>query len=74
MPMKYKLDILKSLKDKGYNTTSLRKEHILSEGTIQKFRNGEMVSTDTITTLCNLLHCQPGDILEYVPDEDDINS
>jgi len=32
---------------------------------LQKFRSGEMVHTSNIDTICRLLNCQPGDILEY---------
>lgn len=70
MPMKYKFDILAALREKGYSSTKLRNEKILSESTMQRFRTGEMVSADNIGRLCELLDCQPGDILEYVPDED----
>lgn len=70
MPMRYKFDIIAALREKGYKSTRIKKEKILSESTMQKFRTGEMVSTDNITRLCRLLECQPGDILEYVPDED----
>lgn len=71
MPMIYKFNILAALKEKGYSSTRLRNEKILSESTMQKFRRNEMVSTDNITRLCKLFDCQPGDIIEYVPDEDE---
>lgn len=70
MSMKYKFNIIAALREKGYTPIRIRNEKILSESTMQKFRTGEMVSTDNITRLCRLLECQPGDILEYVPDED----
>ena len=28
------------------------------------------VDTRTIENLCAYLHCQPGDIMEYIPDEE----
>ena len=68
MPVKYKFNILSALKEKGYNPTRIRKEKIMSESTLQKFRNNEIVSIDNISRLCEILDCQPGDILEYVPD------
>lgn len=71
MSLKYKIHVLDELKRRGYNTNRLRKEHILSESTIQKFRKDIIVSTDNISTLCRLLDCQPGDILEYVPDTEE---
>ena len=71
MPLKYKFDIIEALREKGYRSTRIRNEKILSESTMQKFRTGEMVSTDNIERLCKLLGCQPGDIIEYVPDEEE---
>lgn len=66
MPIKYKIDILAALKNAGYSTYKLRKEKILAESTIQQFRSGEIVSTENLSRLCELLNCQPGDILEYL--------
>lgn len=54
MPMKYKFNILAALKEKGYTSNKLRNEKILSESTMQKFRTGEIVSTENITRLCRL--------------------
>ena len=71
MSMRYKFDIISALREKGYRSTRIRNEKILSESTMQKFRTGEMVSTDNIERLCKLLGCQPGDIIEYVPDEEE---
>lgn len=65
MPIRYKLDILEALKQAGYSTYRLRKEKILGERVIQQLRNGELVSWKTIETICNILNCQPGDIVEY---------
>ncbi|MDR2606069.1 MAG: helix-turn-helix transcriptional regulator [Oscillospiraceae bacterium] len=41
-----------------------------SRATLQKLRQGEPVSWENISTICALLNCQPGDIMEYVPDEE----
>lgn len=65
MALKYKFDVLQALKNAGFNTNRIRKEKLLSESTLQKFRSGEMVHTSNIDTICRLLNCQPGDILEY---------
>lgn len=70
MPIKYKRDILSSLKDVGYNTNRLRKEKLLSEGVIQALREKRYISLQNISRICGLLNCQPGDILEYWEDED----
>lgn len=66
MPVLYKIDVLKALKTNGYNTSVLRKQKLLGEATIQKIRNNQLVSWANISTICQLLNCQPGDIVEYV--------
>lgn len=65
MSLKYKIDVLEALKEKGYSSYILRKEKLLSESTIQKLRNGEGVAWDNLDTLCKLLECDISDILEY---------
>ena len=69
MPIKYKMEIVPALKDAGYSTYKLRQEKLFGERTIQKLREGEIVNADNLALLCKLLKCQPGDLLEYVPDE-----
>lgn len=68
MPLNYKIDVLSALKAAGYNTNTIRKEKLLSEGTLQSLRNGKYISMDAISKICKLLNCQPGDILEYEKD------
>jgi len=67
-------NILERLKAAGYNTNRLRKEHILSESTIQALRDGRPITTNAINRICIMLQCQPGDILEFQPsNQDDLN-
>ncbi|MEE0929472.1 MAG: helix-turn-helix transcriptional regulator [Acutalibacteraceae bacterium] len=66
MALTYKIDILSALKEKGYNTSTLRKEKLLAEGVIQSLREKKPISWVNISKICQLLECQPGDILEYV--------
>jgi putative transcriptional regulator len=65
--IKYKIDVLRALKNTGFTTYRLRKDKILGETTIQKLRGFELVSWENINTICKLLSCQPGDMMEYVP-------
>lgn len=69
MPLRFKVDVLEELKSAGYNTSKIRNEGLLSQSTLQKLRDGGQLSWSNIETICRLLQCQPGDILEYVPDE-----
>lgn len=68
MAIRYKMDMLTALKDAGYNTSRIRKEKLIGEATVQQLRHGKLVSWATMDTLCRLLDCQPGDIIEYVAD------
>ena len=69
MALKYKLNVLDALKEKGYSSYTLRKEKLLSESTIQKLREGEGVAWDNLDTLCRLLECDISDLLEYQKEE-----
>ena len=69
MPIVYKIDILAALKEKGYNTNRLRKEKLLAEGVIQSLRENKYIALQNISKICELLNCQPGDLMEYVKEE-----
>ena len=62
----YKIDVIKALKGKGYNSTRILKENIISQSAMQKLRKNEMIGIKTLEQICQLLDVQPGDIIEYV--------
>ena len=64
--LKYKIDVLATLKEKGFNTNKIRTEKIMGEAMLQKIRKGEMVSWSVFEKLCDLLYCQPADLIEYI--------
>ena len=68
MPVRYKIDVLAALKERGITAYKLRKDRIIGERTIQQLRDNQLVSWETIAKLCQLLSCQPGDLVEYVND------
>lgn len=61
----YKIDVIETLKEAGYNSTRILKENILSQSAMQKLRKGEMVGIKTLEQLCKLLDMQPGNIIKY---------
>ena len=68
--IRFRIDILKALKEKGYNTTYLRKNKILSESTIQKIRNKDTSLTlKNLDVICAMLEMQPGDVVEFIKTE-----
>lgn len=69
MPVKYKIDMLAALKNAGYTTYKMRQEKLLGESVLQQLRKGELVSWANISRLCSMLQLQPGEFLEYVPED-----
>ena len=69
MPIDYS-KLFALMKERGLTSYRIRKEKIISEGALQSLRKGKSVTTDTIANLCKALNCQPGDIMEYLPDEE----
>ena len=67
--LKYKIDVISALKEKGYNTNKIRTEKIMGEAMLQKIRKGEMVSWSVFDKLCSLLDCQPADLIEHVKEQ-----
>ena len=67
--LKYKINVLEELKQKGYTSYTLRKEKLIGESTIQKLRGGLPVSWENLETLCKLLDCDIGNILEYIKED-----
>ena len=68
--IRYKIDVLQALKKAGYSTYRLQREKLLSAGTVQKIRSGDVsLSIEIVNTICGLLECQPGDLLEWYPAE-----
>lgn len=65
----YKIDVLDTLKESGYNTTRILRESLISQSAVQKIRRNEMVGIKTLEKLCELLDMQPGNIIKYVEDK-----
>jgi len=60
--------LLNLMDAQGLTTYKIRKEKIISESTLQKIRENKAITTDSIASLCKALNCQPGDLMEYIPD------
>ena len=69
MAIQYKADVLALLKAAGYPSTRIRAEKLLGQSYVQQLRKGELISWAALNTVCRLLDCQPGNLLEYVADE-----
>lgn len=59
------------LKEKEKTMYDLRKDKVVGVATLEKMRKNEgHVDTRSLESLCKYLRCQPGDIMEYVPEEE----
>lgn len=67
----YKINVMKELEKRGYPSVRMRKEKILSEGTMQNLRKGKGITTDTLNKICLLLRCQPSDVIEIIPTDEE---
>ncbi len=66
----YKL--LDMLNRRGMTREQLRIAIGAGPNTIAKISKNEPVTLTTIDKICEVLNCQPGDILEYISSENDI--
>lgn len=57
------------LEEKGIKKIDLRNKYNINPKTVDSLVKNKSVTVDTLMTLCKLLGCQPGDILEYIPDD-----
>ena len=63
--------LLKILIDKDMKKQDLVNAGILSWTTMAKIDKNQNISLDVIGKLCAALNCQPGDLLQYLPDKED---
>lgn len=63
--------LFKLLEENGWTTYKIRKEKLIGQGTLTALKNKTGgLDSKTISRLCEMLDCQPGDIMEYVKDDE----
>lgn len=55
-----------TMKRKGITQYALINKYHVSAGQLSRLRSDQNISSHTIDMLCEILNCQPGDIMEYV--------
>lgn len=69
--LRYKINILEELKKAGYSSYRMRQERTLAESTLQRLRTGDTaINLSSLEPVCRILHCQPGDLVEWVEDSE----
>ena len=56
------------LKAKNMKYIDLQRELELSPSVIARFQKDRSVTTDTLNKVCEYLHVQPSEIMEWIPD------
>ena len=62
----------KLLIDKDMKKKDLIEKAEVSKYTIRKLTRGENVTTDVLIRICKVLECDIGDIMEFLPETDEI--
>lgn len=62
----YKLDTL--LSERKITKTQLCKDTGISTNVVSKISKNEVFKTDTLNRICEYLHVQPSEIMEWIPD------
>jgi len=70
MPVKYE-KLFTLLETQGKSATYWLRQNGIHPAVVNKLRKNQRVNTDTIADICRLLDCQPGDIMEYIPEHED---
>lgn len=65
MPVSYQ-KLFALMAEKKIKKIDLRTKHHIHPQTINSLVKNRSVTVDTIMQLCEILDCQPGDIMEYV--------
>lgn len=65
MPVSYQ-KLFDRMKEKGIKKIELRTTYGLNPKTVDSLVKNRSVTVETIMRLCEILDCQPGDIMEYV--------
>lgn len=55
------------MEQKNIKKRDLREKYNISPTIVNRLNNHSNVAVDTIMYLCEILECQPSDIMEYIP-------
>lgn len=65
------IDVMLARRKMSVTELSERLGITMANVSILKNGKAKAVKVETLNRLCRILDCQPGDLLEYVPDEDE---
>lgn len=65
------LDVVMAKRKKGLNELAEEVDITLANLSVLKNNKAKAIRLSTLNSICRALECQPGDILEYVPDKEE---
>lgn len=68
MPVSYE-KLFALMKERGIKKIDLRNTYKLNPKTVDSLAKNKSVTVDTIMQLCEILDCQPGDLMEYIKED-----
>lgn len=71
MAIKYD-KLIALMQERGVTSYTVKNQKIIGQATYKKIMQGGDIDTRSIDRLCRYFGCQPGDILEYIPDDEPI--
>ena len=71
MAIRINLDVVMAQRKKGLTELAGEIDLTLANLSILKNNKAKAVWFSTLDAICKALHCQPGDILEYVEEEEE---
>ncbi len=73
MAIRINLDVMMARRKIGLTELSQEVDVTMANLSILKNNKAKAVRFSTLNAICKALHCQPGDILEYVPDGTEVS-
>lgn len=58
------------MQERGIKKSDLRNDYHINHKVVNRLVHDRSVTTNSIIRLCEILDCQPGDIMEYIKETD----
>ena len=62
--------LIKLFAERGITSYTIKRDNVVGQSAWKTIHEGGHIATRTIAALCEYLGCQPGDMMEYVRDEE----
>lgn len=67
--------LLRLLQERDYNAYKIKKEGLMGQATYYAIKNGTGgLDYRSINRLCKALRCQPGDLMEYIEEPEEVKA